>query len=71
MPCAEAQMLTADEIQSVLRQPNGHYALLELIRMGRVDSTAAAEALDRLPDGDTFIKRVLMAMVDAFFSSTR
>lgn len=67
MPCIESPRLTADEIEAVLRQPNGPYALMELVRMGRVDSETATAALDQF-EKDPFLTRVLMALVDAFLA---
>ena len=60
--------LSAGEIDSVLRQPNGPYTLMELVRMGRVDSTMAIEALNR-GNTEPLYKRILLALVETVLPS--
>jgi hypothetical protein len=67
MACVPEHRLSINQVELVLRQPNGRYALLELVRMGRVDSETATEVLDRV-EKEPFWKRVALALVDAFFS---
>jgi hypothetical protein len=62
--------LSTAEIEDILRQTNGPYRLLQLVRMGRVKSEMAAEALGRL-DSPPFYKRLLLAIVDTLFPSGR
>ncbi|MDB5349329.1 MAG: hypothetical protein JWN86_576 [Planctomycetota bacterium] len=66
MASAERLQLSTSEIDSVLHQPNGPYALMELVRMGRVDSQMAIEALDR-EGRDPLYRRLLLALVDTLF----
>lgn len=59
--------LSAEEIERIMSRSNGPYVLLELVRMGRVDSETAAKALKRF-EKDPLWRRVALAMVDAVFS---
>jgi hypothetical protein len=67
MSYVQEPRLSVSQVESVLRQPNGRYALLELVRMGRVDSDTATQVLDRV-DTQPFWRRVVLALVDALFS---
>ena len=67
MLCVKEPRLSVGQVESVLQQPNGWYTLLELVRMGRVDSDTATKVLDRV-DKDPIFKRIALALVDALFS---
>lgn len=56
--------LTRAEIERILLQPNGPYVLLELVRMGRVDTDEATKALDRF-DREPLLKRIALSLLDA------
>jgi len=60
------QRLTFGQAEAVMRRPNGYYALLELVRMGRVDSATAVRVLDRL-ERPSLLRRIGLALVDAVF----
>jgi hypothetical protein len=59
--------LTRKDIERVMNQANGHYALLELVRMGRVDSDEAVKALDKF-EKRPIIKRAFYALIDTIFN---
>lgn len=58
--------LSAADIQAVLRQPNGFYLPMELVRTGRAESSMAVAALRQF-DKKPFFKRLLLAFVDSLF----
>lgn len=67
MVTAETVQLTPDEINAILKQSNGPYVLLEMVRIGRIDAEIAVSAIDnaRRP---AFLKRLLDAILNTISS---
>lgn len=59
-------MLTEEQIQEVLRSPNGSFALLELVRAGRIDAESAVTVLER-HEKTPLLNRIFFALLDTFF----
>jgi hypothetical protein len=67
MTPAEPQQLTAEEIDAILREPNGAFLLVELVRMGRIDAERAVTAIERA-DREPFWKTLGYALLNAIGS---
>jgi hypothetical protein len=64
---AEPVQLTDDEIDAILKHPNGPYVLLDMVRAGRVDAEVAVTAIHdarRVP----FFERLINALFSAISS---
>lgn len=59
-----AVQLTEGEIRDILSRPNGSFALIEMVRSGRVDPETAVSAIDQA-EAEPLLKRVFLALLDA------
>ena len=67
MPAAE--ILNAQDIDRILKRPNGTNVVLNLTRDGYVDVYVAAEALSRDRERmGRFLKRLVVVMTEALFA---
>jgi hypothetical protein len=58
--------LTNEDIERVMRMPNGSHLLLEFSREGRIDPEVAAKAIDRFQNTPlNVVKRFFVALVEA------
>jgi uncharacterized membrane protein len=64
---AEPVQLTADEIDAILKYPNGPYVLLDMVRMGRIDAEVAVSAIENARRAP-FFERLINAIFSAISS---
>ncbi len=67
MPTAESvslKRLTHEEMELLLREPNGPHLLMQYCREGMVDPEKAAEAIDRYQNSPRqIVKRFFLALI--------
>jgi hypothetical protein len=73
MACAEAveirvrqETLSESEVRTILSRPDGPYALLEMVRLGRIDAETAVKQIDNTQN-EPFMKRLFVALIDTIF----
>jgi hypothetical protein len=66
-PAAAPELLSDAQIHEVLSRPNGSFALLELVRSGRIDAERAVTAIDAATP-EPFLKRLFLTVLDTLFT---
>ena len=66
-PASPLPPLTEGQVREVLASPGGSFALLEMVRAGRIDAESAVVAIER-HDREPFLRRLGYAILDTLFS---
>lgn len=59
--------LTDAEVRNLLASPSGAFALLEMVRAGRIDAEAAVTAIEEAHP-EPLARRLVLAFLDTLFS---